>query len=255
MTIDIKAQLGLLRELQSVDIHMREIEEELSNIPDLIEESQERLLEASTSLKEKEGKKAESEKKRRELESELQCNEEHLRGREARLYSIKTNKEYQAAIKEIADGKRANKEREDAILRLMEKIDALSQEITQLSGKAAEEEREFRKEEEEFVAKKRELEKERDARKGALEKFEKQLDKTVLEKYNFIRSRYLDPLAAVRKGICQGCNMNVPPQMFIELLKGRQFHFCPNCHRFIYVYEGSGEEDEKSELKESNNEV
>lgn len=248
MTIDIKAQLELLRELQGIDIHLREIEEELSSIPRQVEEVKSEWVQVQDLLKEKEAEKAGSEKERRELETELEDSEARLREREGKLFAIKTNKEYQAALKEIADGKRANHEREDAILKLMEKIDTLSKEITQLSSQAADKEAEFRKDEEELESKKKELEKASEVRVAELEKIKGQVDKAVLDRYDFIRVRYLDPLAAVKNGICQGCNMNIPPQMYIELLKGLKIHFCPNCRRFIYV--GEEKEDNAGEASD-----
>lgn len=250
MTIDIKLQLELLKRLQDVDIRFRDLEEELANIPVIIEEKKSQMLVASTALKAKDAAKSEAEKERRGLEADLEYNVTALKEREARLYSIKTNKEYQAALKEIADGKKANKDREEAILRLMEKIDTLSKEITQLSGKAAEEDIEFKNEEASLLARKMELEKAKEEIAKELKEIEPKIDREILDKYNSIRTRYLDPLAAVERGICQGCNMNIMPQMLIDLLKGLKFHFCPNCYRLIYASE---KKDEKK--KDGNDEA
>lgn len=240
MTIDIKAQLVLLRELQEIDIHLRQIEEELELIPQQIEEAKSEWLQASSDLTQKAEDRAGAEKEKHGLERELDYCVEHLKERENKLYAIKTNKEYQAALKEIADGKRANREREDAILKLMEKNEQLSAEITQLSGRAADKEAEFKKEEAELERKRKELDTEKGAREAELMKLKGKVDKALLEKYDFIHARYPDPLAPVVKGICKGCNMNIPPQVYIELLKGLKAHFCPHCHRFIYAGEEKG---------------
>lgn len=248
MTIDVKAQLELLRELQDVDVHIREFEEFLLSVPALVEEAQKKWVQLSEELNAKKAENAAAEKERRRLEAELEDSESHLKDRESKLYTIKTNKEYQAAIKEIADSKKANKDREDAVLKLMEKIDASSKEIAQLSLNIAEVEKEYKKEEDGLKAKASEVEKDKAARVAEFKKIEEKIDKSVLDKYNFIRTRYLDPLAAVNNGICRGCNMNIPPQMFIDLLKGTQFHFCPSCYRFIYV--GKEEENNSEEVKE-----
>lgn len=242
MTIDIKAQLALLKELQDIDMVVREIEEELASMPQKIEGAKAAWLELSEKLREKETEKNAGVKQRKDLEIELEDTTRKLQERETRLFTIKTNKEYQAAIKEIADGKKANKEREDVVIKLMEKIEGLTQEITQLSGAAADKEKEFRTKEDEFLRQKSELEKRRDGQVQELKKIEPKVDKKLLEQYSFIRTRYLDPMAAVVGGICQGCNMNIPPQMYNELLKGLKIHFCSNCHRFVYVDETKKEE-------------
>lgn len=253
MSVDIKAQLALLRELQEIDIHLRDVEEELVEIPHLIEEAKSEWNQANTELTKKEEEKAVAEKERRSLEQELEGSVARLQERENKLYAIKTNKEYQAALKEIADGKRANKEREDAILKRMEKIERLSQEITQLSQRVADTQKEFEKDVAELEAKKKELEKEQGVRVEEFGKIEKKVDKSLIEKYNFIRSKLPDPLAAVARGICQGCNMNVPAQMYIELLKSLTVHFCPSCHRFIYADEGGTAEEKEGLVQEGPN--
>lgn len=237
MAIDIKREIELLRELQVIDTRVREIEDELALIPIQLEEARSEWSRLDSLVKAKEAEKAASEKEKRNLEAELEDSVARLREREGKLYSIKTNKEYQAALKEIADGKRLNKEMEDAILKLMEKIDVLAKEITQLSLMAVEKEGEFRKEEKILEEKKGELAREKDAHAYELKKIESMVEKSILEKYNFIRTKHADPISVVVGGICQGCNMNIPPQMYIELLKGLKFHFCPSCNRFIYPEE------------------
>ena len=241
MTIDIKAQLALLRELQTIDIRVSKIEEELEGIPQEIAEIKAEFNQAKIECEAKEAGKAEAEKERRNLEAGLADSTEHLHERENKLDSIKTNKEYQAALKEIADGKRSNKEREDQILVLMEKIEQLSQETTQLSALMAEKETEFKNDEEELLRKSKELEKEQEEEAKELKLVEAKVDAAMLRKYQSISQKYIDPIAGVMKGICQGCNMNIPPQMYIELLKSKKFHFCPKCYRFVFADEAKAE--------------
>jgi predicted nucleic acid-binding Zn-ribbon protein len=37
-----------------------------------------------------------------------------------------------------------------------------------------------------------------------------------------------------RNGICQGCRMRVPPQLYNELQKHHEIRMCPNCHRILF---------------------
>jgi predicted nucleic acid-binding Zn-ribbon protein len=34
--------------------------------------------------------------------------------------------------------------------------------------------------------------------------------------------------------ICNGCNVNIPPQMYNELQRCKSVKLCPNCQRIIY---------------------
>jgi len=38
----------------------------------------------------------------------------------------------------------------------------------------------------------------------------------------------------VKEEICQGCNMNIPPQLFVEIKKQEEMFNCPQCRRLLY---------------------
>jgi len=38
----------------------------------------------------------------------------------------------------------------------------------------------------------------------------------------------------VRNGTCQGCNMNIPPQLYNQLQRGDTIELCGTCNRIIY---------------------
>ena len=56
----------------------------------------------------------------------------------------------------------------------------------------------------------------------------------VLKKYSAIRMRRGLAMAPVKNGTCQGCNMNIPPQLFNLLQRGDSIELCGNCNRIIY---------------------
>ena len=58
---------------------------------------------------------------------------------------------------------------------------------------------------------------------------------TALRRYEFIRQRLSGRVIVVaRDNACSGCNMLVPPQIYIELQEGKKFIQCPNCKRVLY---------------------
>jgi len=38
-------------------------------------------------------------------------------------------------------------------------------------------------------------------------------------------------------GACQGCNMNVPPQVINEVKMKNELIICENCSRILYIIE------------------
>jgi len=38
----------------------------------------------------------------------------------------------------------------------------------------------------------------------------------------------------VWKAVCNGCHMNIPPQLYNEVQRSEELFSCPNCNRIIY---------------------
>lgn len=66
----------------------------------------------------------------------------------------------------------------------------------------------------------------------------KDVRKDVLRKYESISKRR-GGLAVVpaEKGVCTGCHMQLPPQLFNVLHRGSTIEQCPACQRIIYFAE------------------
>lgn len=242
MPTAFQEQLSLLKELQAIDLDLHTLRLKLDALPARIADKREAFETVDAQLGELKAELEETEHTRRTDESELAASTDHLREREAKLYAIKTNKEYQAALKEISEGKRINKEREDRILQSMEKIDTLKKEIEQLQTECDEKETAFKSAQSEVDAEQAEIHRRMQEEGARKPEIERQLEKETLRKYSVIRGRYPDALVGVIAGICQGCSRRVPPQLFNELLRQTDLRTCPSCQRLIYVGEAPAEE-------------
>jgi predicted nucleic acid-binding Zn-ribbon protein len=45
----------------------------------------------------------------------------------------------------------------------------------------------------------------------------------------------------VEQAVCMGCHMNIPAQLYNELLRYDELRFCPHCNRIIYWKEKDSE--------------
>ncbi|MDP2600866.1 MAG: C4-type zinc ribbon domain-containing protein [Deltaproteobacteria bacterium] len=242
MSIDFKQYLSQLKELQGIDTRIRKIDFELKEIPEQLEASGGDFLALDRTVKDKEGALAAMTKERQELEQSVKEQVLLSADREKRLFAIKTQKEYQATVKEIAQLKKDGKDKEDRILALLEKGEKITAEITQQKTEAADIEGGFRQIEAELKKRELELNAERVLLGEKRPALLKELPAPVLKKYELVKRRYDDAVALVKKGICQGCNMNVPPQFYNEMLKTKDLRECPTCHRLIYVDLETGEQ-------------
>lgn len=235
MTAAFEEQLGLLHELQEIDLALHRYHLQLAALPERVASLETDYNTVKGQFDAITAELADVEHRRRTDESELAASVDHLREREAKLYAIKTNKEYQAALKEISEGKRINKEREDRILQAMERIEALTAEKAQLDGSRAEKESAFRSAQEEIRREEieiRQLISEHEQHRPALLA---RIDRDVLRKYDTVRHRTPDVLVTVQGGVCNGCSRRVPPQLYNEMLRRDGLKVCPNCQRLLYA--------------------
>ncbi|MFH1874770.1 MAG: C4-type zinc ribbon domain-containing protein [Pseudomonadota bacterium] len=233
---DFQTQLENLKHLQEIDIRLDKLMREIEILPQRIASAKTAFEEVKSIFDNNSNELAEAEKSRRQEELDLKTSQEDLKHKEAKMYAIKTNKEYQAVLKEIADTKKLNKDREDNILAFMEKIEELTKKNEQLSQELADKQAAFEKENDLLKADEEEFKKQIAENKKTRPEIEAKVDKTVLRKYDFIRQRYRNALVYIKNGVCQGCSMNIPAQLFNEMLRFKELKNCPSCNRLIYVY-------------------
>ncbi len=246
MAAEFQEQFALLEELQAIDLDLHSLRLKLEGLPARIADKKQEYEAVNERIEALRADLEETEQSRRADEQEAAASAEHLREREAKLYAIKTNKEYQAALKEISEGKRLNREREDRALQAMERIEELKKEIEQLEGEFAEKEAAFKSAQEEVDREEAEIRGKMDVESARKPEIEAKLDKDLLKKYNTVRSRYPDALATVKSGICQGCSRRVPPQLYNELLRRSELKLCPSCQRLLQVAPEPAEDESDS---------
>jgi predicted nucleic acid-binding Zn-ribbon protein len=175
------------------------------------------------------------ESRRKELEGEVEDEQVMVKERQNKLMKVQTNREYQSILKEIEDAKNSNRQREDELVRLMEQAESLQAKKDEQTAVCTEEEGQYKEEaarlESEAVTLTAKLEKAQRKRTTKAKKV-KAAD---LRMYDRIRkNRGGLAMVGVSKGVCSGCFMNVPPQLFNELLREDQLHACPACNRLMY---------------------
>ncbi|MCY3554640.1 MAG: hypothetical protein OXH56_04895, partial [Gemmatimonadetes bacterium] len=97
----MQESLRALLELQKTDQDLHELEQYKVDIPNQLESMETVQSEAETRLSDQETKVADIEKVRRQHERDLQAAQEQVKKYQGQLYSVKTNKEYDALQAEI----------------------------------------------------------------------------------------------------------------------------------------------------------
>ena len=231
----LKEQLELLWELQKIDLELKGIKEEKDRYPKEMKKLDEKQkIEKERVQKEKE--RVESlEKIRRQKEGHLNLEQEKIKRAEGRMSEAKTNKEYQALLSEIDAIKEANGRMEEEILQVLDEIDELKKDLSKREkevGTTLEKIETERKKIQEKMAHDEKLWSEQMERREILSK---QIESKLFKIYNTLKEKRQGVgVVNVKNETCQGCFVNVPPQMFIEVQKNNALIRCPNCNRILF---------------------
>ena len=244
--VDItREQIVTLVELQRNVIETGKLEAHLKSVPDRISKLEGRLEEFVRSFEKNKEIIDELNREYRTCESDVQINLEKIQKSQEKLRSVKTNKEYQSSLKEIEDLKTINSKIEDKMLEVLEQIEDAEKDFDKRQQEYAEIVDETTQETE-SISQTAELDKKRLAElESSQSTITEGLDSGLLDLFSHQRKKQIDGVAIVevKDGVCRGCNMNIPPQMYNELQRLNTLKNCPSCERLIY-WNDQGERSE-----------
>jgi predicted nucleic acid-binding Zn-ribbon protein len=233
---DLKVQIQSLIQLQTIDTEIYALRFEKESKPKQIKSLEEAFQEKKQGIATLEKNLLDLQKQRKDQELELASREEEAKKLQTQLFQLKTNKEYQAMVKEIDDKKADGSVIEDKILNLLDQIDRLKSDINQEKQKLQQEEGLFNQEKTNVENRIKEI----DERLAQLDVKRKQLaptiDPQILGQYErILLNRDGLAIVSVKDNSCQGCNLFVPAQV-INLIKMYEgMVTCEVCNRILYI--------------------
>jgi len=243
---DIEHLIGL----QECDSKIHVIQTKKAEGPARIEQLKQGLAEMEARLSQALERLEEHKRERRESEQQIEDLEAKAVHSNQKLDSIKSNKEYRAALKEIRDLGKEKSRLEDNVLEAMESID---EQVKTCDAAKVENEAENKRFESDRMRIEQELEGFEQDLNRQLEmraELSGRVDSNMLRLYDSLRkNRRGIAISAVVKGICQACHLRIPPQKFIELIRGEKMMNCPHCRRIIYWGEEKDSPEKNSEDK------
>lgn len=233
--MDVREQIDILVELQRKDTDAEGVRALLSGISERILALQGDVTSAEAAREGMEAELADLRKAYRALESEVKTNLELIRKSKSRLPGIKTNKEYQALLKQVEETERKNSRIEDEMLALLDRIEAGEKALVERKEACSRAEAAYAADRARLEAEAREGE----ARLAEIAASRDETARAVPPELMKICTRIQQQVEApmivpVRGTTCEGCNINIPPQMANELRRFESLNFCPFCNRVIY---------------------
>lgn len=232
----MKTLLEDLIALQDVEVKIFKAESELEGIPKKIEEIDSIIIARKRALETIGEEITALEERKGVLDLELEENQSILDAADARSKRIKTNKEYLALQREGDIAKRRKAHIEEQILALMEKIEKHLEDKEKIQKSFDEDKGVFEEKKNQILSRAGKLESSLKSLERKAKKLRKTVDPSLLAKYDRIRQNKKGlVVVSCDSGVCSGCHMHIPPQLFNEIIKGDRLIVCPLCQRILYT--------------------
>jgi len=235
-------EIAALLELKDVDLQVLALTSVVSSVPHQTAELNRQMELLREEHAKKRAQLEEFKVKRRTKEKGVEEFSDKIRQFEFKQFEVKTNKEYQALLHEIALQKEKRSHLEGEIIELMELEETSAKELKEFEGKIAREDG-FAAEE------KRRLEQELEDATRRLKVIMEQRESLLGRLSSPVRSRYErvvggkggTAVAAVKNRACGACFTGLPPQTINEIRKGLKVISCETCGRMLVWSEESGQ--------------
>jgi predicted nucleic acid-binding Zn-ribbon protein len=241
--LSIPDQIRALETLASMDAELRILEEQLSQERGTLDGLKANLKQLDEKLQGGKTALAAAEKSRNELVADVRNMNAQLEHSRDKLGRSRTERESNAAQRELEELRKLIRDREDEIGKLTTDIEASRQavESTESEHKGVADDLAAR--EGDIQAKVMDFDGQRGKKKTERDTAAKALPPQLYRKYEMIRQKKGVAIAQTTDGTCKACNMHLPPQLFHRLRREPVLEQCPSCYRIIYFVPPSAASD------------
>ncbi len=248
----LNEQLKLLVDLQEIDSSIISIEEQIESLPLILKQFTPQLQAAKDAFQKYKTKHEVLTKKKKDKDLKLDEIQDKIDKFKSRNSEIKTNKEYEAHLKEIENFEKSRYAIEDEILSLMEGIEEYLKETKEEEKKLKKAEEVFSQKEKEVNEEEKKLDLELQAQKAKKNDFITRIDKDIYKIYNNLLERFGGgSVVRTEDEVCLGCNTNIPPQLYNDIRKNDGIYHCFYCKRVLYYKEPSPSDNNPQEKKKT----
>lgn len=232
----MRAQIEILASLQTVD---REIKEQTDIKQGLLGDLQSKEKEIQAKSREIDSLTAalsEMEKLRAAKDRIFQDEGKKAMDKRMRMNRIKNVKELQALQREIDLMRQANGDLEEELIKIMQQMDGIKTQIQAKEAELAALREEWQKQQQTLGNQITGIDRAVMDAANRRQSIAAQITGDLISRYELIFSRRGGTaVVEVSGGICQGCFMNIPPQLSNEIVRSDKVHLCPSCQRILYV--------------------
>ena len=231
----LRAQIEILAALQIVDREIREHAAVKQGLANELQEKERFIQERKQEVETLTAAYTTKEKLRQEKDRLVQDEGRKATDKRMRMNRIKNVKELQALQREIDQIRQANGEAEEELLTMMIEIDGVKAEIKAKQESLLAAQQDWQQKKEALQAQISEIDQAIDKASIRRQSIAAEIAVDLMSRYELILSRRGGTaVVEVTGGICQGCYMNIPPQLWNELIRSEKVNLCPSCQRIVY---------------------
>lgn len=232
--MSIPEQIRALEDLASIDAELKTLEEQLTTERTALNGMKESLKRLEDKLAIDRGALGTMEKTKNELVADVRTMMTQLEHSREKLNRSRTERETNAATRELEELRKLIRDREDEIGKLTTEGDASRQQIEGTEAEAKKILDELHAREGDINAKLAGIEADKSTRTATRDAAVKKLPPQLYRRYDMIRQKRGVGIAQTTDGTCKVCNMALPPQLFHRLRREPLLEQCPSCNRIIY---------------------
>ena len=231
---NVTDQLRALEELAAMDAEVKALEEQLAEERGVLGSLKESLKKLDERLQADRTTVGAADKQRQELQLDIRTMTQQIEHSREKLNRSRTERESQAAQRELEELRKLIRDREDEIQRIDGDTAQVRVQVEATEADHKKVEEELAAKEGDIQAKVAQLESDRAQKGGGREMIVKRLPPVLYRRYEMIRGRRGTAIAQTSDGTCNRCNMALPPQLFHKLRREPLIEQCPSCNRIIY---------------------
>ena len=232
--MSIPEQIRTLEELAAVDAELKTIDEQLGAERATLSTLKASLKKIEDKLKTDSAQVAAVEKTRGELHVDVRTMMQQLEHSREKLNRSRTERETNAAQRELEELRKLVRDREEEITKLTAESDAVRIQVEAGESEAKKLRDELGASEGDINSKVGGIEAQRKVKQTARDAISKRLPPALYRRYDMLRQKKGVGIAQTSDGTCKACNMSLPPQLFHRLRREPMIDQCPSCFRIIY---------------------
>ncbi len=229
----IVEQLQCLAKLGQIEAEMRKYAEELKRIPAEANTLREKADQLRKELEVLESQELDVQREKQRMEGDLLQEKSNLRKWEARLDSIRNEREHAALRSEIGSQRRGISALENKIIDAMENLEAVSGEVNALRPSFESADSDARSAWDSVADNVKEIEDKVTTLRSTRDNEAKDLPAALIKRYERIVEKRVTGVAIIEGETCSSCFRQIPPQLVIQVYRGELIEGCPSCQRIL----------------------